>query len=781
MNKYIRNSKFLYISILIEITTLTILIFLSVYLLIIQYNAQERLKAAARLRYTSYLLSDQLRQSSDDLTRMVRSYAATGDMKFRNYFWQILAIRNGKKPRPNNYERIYWDFMMVEAPEPPFKNGAAISLNKLMKDSGFTKTEFKLLAIAQENSDRLVSLEETAMHAMQGQFQDTEGNYSVTGTPDPSLALNILFGEDYHQAKKNIMTPINEFIATIDKRTSQKVILAESQIYLYNLILRLVWGGLIFNVIILFLTVFRYQNLSTKKLKQANKEIASEKERLSVTLHCIGDGVITTDIEGNIVLINKITEELTGWTQQEAFGRPIYEVFNIINEETGEPCQNPVDKVLASGIIVGLANHTALISRNGIKYTIEDSGAPIFDHEKNIIGTVLVFRDATDDKRIAQELIKIKKLEAIGTLAGGIAHDFNNIMMGIFGNISLAKIKLPKDHPILHYLEESEQSMSRAKQLTGQLLTFSSGGSPIKSDISISQLIEKVVTFDLSGSNVKLVFEYSKDLWTANVDEGQIQQVFSNLAINARQAMPEGGVFYIRLNNADITDNTVQGLIQGKYIKATVQDEGAGIKHKHLDRIFEPFFTTKELGRGLGLATTYSVIKRHGGVLSVVSELGTGTIFTLYLPASETQPACSKTKQTEVAEDSTIEQTARILVMDDDEKICNYLKNILEEYGFLVSTAVDGKQAIDMYKQLLDDREPFGAVVLDLTILGGIGGKEVIKDILKINPKAKCIISSGYADDPVMANYIEYGFKANLTKPYTSKQLLEVLNQVLKE
>jgi CheY-like chemotaxis protein len=373
----------------------------------------------------------------------------------------------------------------------------------------------------------------------------------------------------------------------------------------------------------------------------------------------------------------------------------------------------------------------------------------------------------------------MQKLKSIGTLAGGIAHDFNNTLTGLFGNISLAKCTLSKDHPGFKFLEKAEQSMNRATRLTSQLLTFAKGGEPIKEDVSLAELVEEVARFDLSGSNVMPVFEQDEDLWIAKVDYGQIQQVISNLTTNANQAMPDGGRLYITLENANIQENAVSGLNQKRYIKVTVRDEGTGIDQKHLDRIFDPYFSTKQTGSGLGLATVYSIINKHGGHISVDSEFGKGTTFTLYLPVSESQQL-PETKQP-ATELSTIERTARILVMDDDELIHQLVTEMLKQRGFSVETVADGKQAIERYKQSQDIGEPFDVVIMDLTIPGGIGGKEAIKDILEINPEAKVIVSSGYANDPVMANYTEYGFKGIVEKPYTMSQLWDVLSRVLKE
>ena len=383
--------------------------------------------------------------------------------------------------------------------------------------------------------------------------------------------------------------------------------------------------------------------------------------------------------------------------------------------------------------------------------------------------------------QMEERLRQMEKMEAVGHLAGGIAHDFNNILTGIFGNLLLAKNKLSEDHPIFPFLEKSGSAMNRATFLTSQLLTFSKGGNPIKEDVSIEKLVRETVKFDLSGSNVKPIFKIEKDLRVAKVDKGQMQQVFSNFTINAAQAMPNGGKLYITLENADVTKEMFPGLDPGKYIKCIIRDEGTGISQKQLGQIFDPYFTTKQKGSGLGLATVYSIINKHGGYISVDSELEIGTTFTIYLPASESASVDEpKQVETEMKSEKS-EQSARILVMDDEAMICELVTSILELKGFTVETALDGKQAIQMYKKSLKEENPFDIVIMDLTIPGGVGGKEAIKDLLKINPDVKCIVSSGYANDPIMANYADYGFKAIVTKPYTPTILLEEINRLLND
>ena len=382
-----------------------------------------------------------------------------------------------------------------------------------------------------------------------------------------------------------------------------------------------------------------------------------------------------------------------------------------------------------------------------------------------------------DREKLQTQMAQTERMESIGELAGGIAHDFNNLLMGIFGYISMAKEDLPKDHPGHEKLVKAEESMGRATLLTGQLLTFAKGGDPVKDDVDLGPAVEEVVRFALSGSNVSPVIELAGDLWMAKVDLGQVQQVFSNLAINSDQSMPEGGRLYIRLENADISEGEVANLRPGRYIKGSVRDEGMGIDPKFIDRIFEPYFSTKQAGSGLGLATVYSIVHKHGGHISVDSELGKGTTFTLHIPASESPR--QSVEETPVDERLTIKRTGRVLILDDDEMVLQVASAMLERDGYSTKSARNGEQATEMYKESMNTGEPFDVLIMDLTIPGGVGGKEAIKDILEFDPDALAIVSSGYADDPVMANYADYGFKGVAVKPYTATNLRKVLREVL--
>ena len=510
--------------------------------------------------------------------------------------------------------------------------------------------------------------------------------------------------------------------------------------------------------------------------RRAAEQLAAEKERLAVTLRSIGDAVITTDSDGRIFLMNPIAEDLTGWNETDAVGRPLMEVFKIVDERTRKACANPVDKVVATGQIVGLANHTLLISKDGREFYIADSGAPILGTQGDILGVVLVFRDTTERQRMEKELLKMEKLKSLGVLAGGIAHDFNNFLAGIIGNLSLAKLDVQPGHPVGRALVEMEKAALRAKDLTQQLLTFSKGGAPIKQVTRIDHLVREASHFALRGSNVRCEFEIDDHLRPADVDEGQIAQVIHNLVINADQAMPDGGVVTIRGMNIFLAPGNPYALDPGDYVQLSIRDQGAGIKRAHLKKIFDPYFTTKQKGSGLGLAVAYSIIARHDGQLTVDSTLGEGATFTLLLHASQPQQ-----KDDTHAPDGLIAGGGRILIMDDEDFIRELASKMLQKMGYHVALSEDGQQAVTLYRQALNDGKPFDAVILDLTVPGGMGGKETMRRLSAVDPHVRAIVSSGYSNDPVMANHSDYGFAAAIKKPYRLQEMSRILYKVIKE
>lgn len=496
-------------------------------------------------------------------------------------------------------------------------------------------------------------------------------------------------------------------------------------------------------------------------IKEAAENLKTEKERLAVTLRSIGDGVITTDVSGNVVLLNAVAETLCGWTQTEAAGKSLEEIFKLVSVHNKHTLDNPVKQVLESLKIVEMTSHCLLIARDGTERIISDSAAPILNESGNILGVVLVFRDVTEKTRVENELFKSRKLDSIGILAGGIAHDFNNYLTAILGNISLANMQPELGERAKNLLNRAEVASNRARDLTQQLLTFSKGGAPVRKLASIAQLLVESANFAMRGANVRCDFNIEDDLYPVEIDSGQISQVISNLVINSNQAMPNGGVVHISAANAKWIRPPDHSLPEANYVKIIVQDEGIGIPAEYLDRIFDPYFTTKQQGSGLGLASVYSIIKNHEGTISVASTIGVGTAFEIYIPA-----IASARVDTVPTGEISISGSGKILVLDDDELILDVLSEILSSLGYEVVGTLDGTDTCEKYIQARNDGKPFDVVIVDITIPGGMGGKEAMPHILACDPQARVIVSSGYAHDPIMANYKDYGFVSALAKPY---------------
>ncbi len=373
-----------------------------------------------------------------------------------------------------------------------------------------------------------------------------------------------------------------------------------------------------------------------------------------------------------------------------------------------------------------------------------------------------------------QDMLRAHKLESLGILAGGIAHDFNNILTAILGNVSLVKMWSNPSDKIYPRLDAVERASIRAINLTQQLLTFSKGGAPIKKTTSILELIRDSAEFALRGSNIKCEFDMEEDILPVEVDKGQISQVIHNLVINAEQAMPAGGKIIIKAKNIKVKKHESFQIPEGIYIMISIIDSGTGIPGEVLSKIFDPYFTTKQKGTGLGLAIAYSIIKNHGGIITVDSEYGKGSVFNIYLPASDISPI-----NEEMSEDKLYKWKGRILVMDDEEIVRNTIGDMLVDIGYTVEFAMEGSEAIRKYKEAKLSGRPYDIVIMDLTVPGGMGGKDAVKEILKFDPSARVVVSSGYSNDPVMANYQIYGFSGVITKPYELKKLSKELYRVM--
>ncbi len=374
-------------------------------------------------------------------------------------------------------------------------------------------------------------------------------------------------------------------------------------------------------------------------------------------------------------------------------------------------------------------------------------------------------------KQVEEELLRGRKLEAIGVLAGGIAHDFNNFLTIISGSLALAKMRLPPDDPLSDILEPATAACKRAASLALQLLTFGKGGAPVKRLFPLAGVIKDAVELARAGAQVTIDLAIASDLLSAEIDTEQISHALHNILLNARQAMPEGGTIEVRAENVVSTGDLLP-LRSGKYIAISVRDHGYGIAADALPLIFDPYFTTKQSGSGLGLATVHSIITKHEGHITVQSILGLGTTFSIYLPA------CADVRLPEPASGEWLQTgSGRILVMDDEEEIRRLLEQILARLGYEVECARDGPEAIELYQIAKHQGRSFDAVLLDLTIPGGMGGKEVANRLRGLDPSVILIVSSGYSNIPIMSEFRRYGFDDVLSKPWTPEQLSEVLQR----
>lgn len=515
-------------------------------------------------------------------------------------------------------------------------------------------------------------------------------------------------------------------------------------------------------------TTYTDLNDNIRNIKKSQEELSAEKERLAITLRSIGDGVISTDTNGHITLMNKRAEELTGWSQDEAKGKHVGEVLQLIAQQTSHGEIDSVSSIMQPGEKEIFMEQVTLIAKDNNRSVISVSSAPIYGSKTVKLGSILVFRDRTEYLKMQKELVRTHKLESVGILAGGIAHDFNNILSVIQGNIELATYRVEKDVKAVSLLSGAKKATKRAAKLTQQLLTFSKGGDPVKETTSLPKLITESADFVLHGSQVSCDYAFQEDLWIVNVDSGQVGQVIQNIILNAKHAMPEGGIINIQCNNVeDAASESLLSIHDENLVRISIQDTGVGIPPEIIDKIFDPYFTTKQEGSGLGLAICHSIISKHDGHITVQSSPGKGTLFTIYLPAEQFKDITVVKEQ----KSRPVMKAARIMVMDDEEMIRNLVQTQLAALGHETVLVIDGKQLINKYQELQESGTPVDLVIMDLTIPGGMGGQEASQQLLQLDPEAKIIVASGYSNDPVMANYREYGFCAAVAKPFDLEEL----------
>jgi PAS domain S-box-containing protein len=517
----------------------------------------------------------------------------------------------------------------------------------------------------------------------------------------------------------------------------------------------------------------RIFNEMVVRRKETEEKIRQGEQFIRDILDTVDEAFIVIDSEFRILTANKAYCNQVGESDEIISGRHCYEISHRITHpcfEEGEECA--VRQVFETGRPY-TAMHRHTDNKGNILY-VETKAYPIKDESGSVTSAIETINNITERHLLEEERLKTQKLESIGTLAGGIAHDFNNLLQSIFGYISIAKLRITSPAESLGMLSQAEKALDIAVNLTKQLLTFSKGGKPVKKLISLTPVIENAAKFALSGSRSNLQIDIEPGLWQVDADDGQLGQAIQNIVLNASQAMPEGGVVGIAAKNVERPDKENRQRTGGKYVEISVTDSGVGIAEKYLQKIFDPYFTTKEKGSGLGLATSYSIMRNHGGSIDVTSVLGKGTTFRVYLPAAEAKNAVRET--TEI---SPSNRRGKILVMDDEELVRDIAGELLKALGQEVDFADRGEVAIEKYKKARESGNPFDVVILDLTIRGGLGGKDTFKRLRAIDPQVQAIVSSGYSSDDSVAEYEKYGFAACLSKPYRIGDLRKILNAVL--
>jgi two-component system cell cycle sensor histidine kinase/response regulator CckA len=512
--------------------------------------------------------------------------------------------------------------------------------------------------------------------------------------------------------------------------------------------------------------------LPIRTLYRSDKALTKSKQMLEKTFASLREAIFIIDYQtGKIIDCNPSATEIFSYKREEILGQTMD--FLHIGAKESKLFSVLLDSSVTEKGFLFLPEF-AMKRKDGTVFPAEHSMFPLEDEQKNMIGWVSVVRDITHRKIIEEELSRAQKFESLGLLASGIAHDFNNLMTGVLGNISLIKSCPVRPEKTCEIPKNMEQAALRTRDLIRQLLTFSKGRSPDKKVASIVELTQESASFALSGSNVKCQFSIPDNISAVKVDEGQMSQVINNVVINAIQVMPEGGLIEIQFKNITVAKNNVIGLGEGEYVQISIKDHGIGIPKGDLPKIFDPYFTTRQGGTGLGLATAYSIIKNHDGLITVESEVGVGTTFHIYLPTTK-EKFMPHTTQVE----TYLNGKGSILLMDDKQVVRDAAKWMLGRIGYKVVCAGDGSEAVAMYKEALQSGKPFDAVILDLTVPGGMGGKEAVAELLEFDPNVKAIVSSGYSEDTVMSEFKQYGFKGMLEKPYRIEELNKTLSKVI--
>lgn len=490
------------------------------------------------------------------------------------------------------------------------------------------------------------------------------------------------------------------------------------------------------------------------------------------------DVVWRLDSEYRFTYISPVDERLRGYRADEVLGHHVFEIFDEEGiaslKNIARQRQEAEQLGTKPGTITFEARHRC---KDGRWLWAEINSTPELDADGTVIGFHGMTREITERKEHEKERLKIEKLESLGALAGGIAHDFNNILTVIMGNISYAQMFLDSGHTAGKPLAEAEKASVRATELAHQLLTFARGGEPVKKVVSLQCLVHETVSLVLRGSNVKGTIEIPDSIHAIEADEGQLNQVIHNIIVNATQAMPAGGTLTVSARNETLSNANTMNLPAGTYVRLSFADQGCGIPDGDLKKIFDPYFTTKLAGNGLGLASAHSIVRRHGGHIGAKSLVGNGSTFTIHLPS--TGDIFPQRQSDPVSQPAVEHAGGSILVMDDEAMIREMATEMLNYLGYQATTCENGAEAIARYKAALESGTPYSAVIMDLTIPGGMGGKEAAEQIRAIDPQACLIVSSGYSNDPIMSDCSAYGFNGAIAKPYKMALFGQVLSSML--
>ena len=513
-------------------------------------------------------------------------------------------------------------------------------------------------------------------------------------------------------------------------------------------------------------------------LKAAQSDLQEKSEDLRITLESIGDAVIATDKNGDVTRMNPIAEELTGWKESDAQGVNLKTVFKIINSETRKKVEDPAEKVLRTGMIVGLANHTVLIAKDGRETHIADSGAPIKDGDGRIKGVVLVFRDVTQEYTLQKQLNHSQKMDAIGQLAGGLAHDFNNMLGAILGAAEILEPKIPNDSKAIRFHRMIIEVCERASGLVSKLLAFSRRTPLASTAVDVHEILTDAVTILQStvDKKIEIKTDFSAEKSKVIGDHSELESIFINLGINASHAMPDGGQIRVETSIMEFDEAHCESspfeLHPGKYLHIEFRDSGIGISPENLQKIFDPFFTTKDQGEGtgLGLASVYGTVQHHNGAITVYSEVGTGTVFNIFFPLAREHMSDVKSREIDIKKGEGL-----ILVVDDEETMRITAKAILEDLGYNVLLAENGEEALKMYNHALTSID---LVLLDM-IMPQMNGRECFNALRELDPEARVIISSGFTRDEDLSALKESGLKGFIKKPYRTAPLSQIVHKAL--